>query len=130
MNKEVSKRVAKFKVNTRQAITRYLMITKPMHGLMNKQIELLVEILVMFTQEQGNFKRTEDTWKIIFNRDSMYRIRTRMDIPKRLFDNRLYSLRKAGIIKNNQVVPAYNPMITPDCKVFELTFRFELVDGS
>ena len=126
----MNKKVAKFKVNTRQAIARFLLITKPMHKLMNKEIEILVEILVLFTEEQGNFKRVEDAWKIVFSRDNMYNIRTKLNISKAVYNNRLYALRRKGIIKNNQVIPAYNPMIDPNNKSFELIFRFEIDESN
>lgn len=124
----ISKRVAQFKVKLKAAITMYLMITKPMHKLGDKQIEILTEILYLYTKEQGNFARQSDAWKIVFGRDNLANIREKLDMGKQVFNNYLYGLRKMGIIVNNEVSPKYNPLINKGCNIFELTFKFVIED--
>lgn len=125
----VSKRMAKFKVDLKTAIKYYLQLTKPMHKLADKRIELLTEIIYMYTIEQQNFKRPEDAWTIVFNGVNRAKLRQKMDMPKQVFENYLSEFRRKGIIVNNQVDPKYNPSIVPNCKSYELLFKFDIVDG-
>lgn len=126
---EVSRRMAKFTVNLKSAITYYLQLTKPMHKLADKRIELLTEILYMYTVEQQNFKRPNDAWAIVFSGINRAKIRNSLDMPKQVFENYLSEFRKKGILVNNQVDPKYNPAIKHNCKQYELIFKFDIVDG-
>jgi len=124
----VSRRMAKFTVDLKNAIRYYLQLTKPMHKLADKRIDLLTEILYMFTIERQNFKRADDAWTIVFNGVNRAKIRQKMDMTKQVFENYLSEFRKKGIIVNNQVDPRYNPAITPGCKSYELLFKFDIKD--
>lgn len=126
---KVSKRMAKFTVDLKTAIKFYLQLTKPMHKLADKRIELLTEILYLFTVEQKNFKRPGDAWTIVFNRDNRAKIRETMDMTKQVFENYMTEFRKKGIIVDNQVDPKYNPAIQTGCTSYELLFKFDIVDG-
>jgi undecaprenyl pyrophosphate synthase len=126
---EVSKRMAKFTVDLKTAIKYYLQLTKPMHKLADKRIELLTEILYLYTIEQKNFKRPNDAWTIVFSGENRANIRQKMDMTKQVFENYLSEFRKKGIIVNNQVDPKYNPSIKPGCKSYELLFKFDIADG-
>ena len=124
----VSKKLAKFKVPLKKAIHYYLLITKPIHKLPDKRIELLTEILHLYTVERKNFVRESDTWKSVFSKDNRANIRDALDMPKQIFENYLYELRKKGVIVNNTIHPNYNPIIEGECKGLEVTFRFD-IDG-
>lgn len=127
---EVSKKLAKFKVNnTRKAIYYYLMITKPLHKLTNVKVKLLTEILYMYYKEKPNFVRDDDAWAKVFSRAGRADIRDELGMGKQVFENYMTEYRKENVIINNQVNPSFNPMITDDCNVYEVTFRFEIVDG-
>jgi hypothetical protein len=124
----VNKRAAQFTVNLKRAIQYYLMLTKPMHKLTNKKIILLTEILYLYAVERKNFKREKDTWRTVFDAENRHNIRTKLDMGKQVFENYLTEFRKEGIIVNNTVAPAYNPAIAPDCREYELVFKFNIVE--
>jgi hypothetical protein len=125
----VNKRVAQFNVDLKKAIYYYLKLTKPMHKLTGKKIELITEILYLFAIERKNFKRESDTWKIVFDSDNMYKIRTELDMGKQIFANYLTQLRNAGIIVNNTIDPKYNPSIIEGTRDYELVFKFNIKNG-
>jgi hypothetical protein len=126
---EVSKRMAKFTVSLKSAIKYYLYLTKPMHKLSDKRVEILAEILYFYSIERKNFKRIDDAWTSVFSSKNRANIRQKLDMPKQVFENYLSEFRSKGILVNNQVDPKYNPSITPDCKSFELLFKFDITDG-
>lgn len=123
----VNKRAAQFKVSLKQAIGYYLQFTKPMHKLTDKKITLLTEILYLYAKERPNFKREKDTWKIVFDAENRHIIRTKLNMGKQVFENYLHELRKAGVIVNNSVTPSFNPAIAPECKEYELIFKFNII---
>lgn len=125
----VSKRMAGFNVDLKRAIYYYLQITKPMHKLSDKKIDLLTEILHLYTIEQKNFVREADVWKIVFDGENRAKIRNNLDMAKQVFENYMSDLRKRGVIIDNQVNPKYNPSIAPGCTSYELLFKFNIVEN-
>jgi hypothetical protein len=126
---KVSKRLAKFKVNIKDAIRYYYVITKPMHKLSDRCIDILTEIMYLYVSEQKNFVKDSDRWKIVLSLENRYNIRNSLDMQKQVFENYMYQLRKAGAIKDNKITPAFNPSIGSDCTGYEITFRFDIIDG-
>jgi hypothetical protein len=122
----VSRKMAKWDVNLKEAIKRYLVITKPMHNLRDKQIDMLTLILLKYTLERNNFKRDSDVWKIVFTADNMAEVRQTLDMNKGVFHNYIHKMKKAGVIKNGQIAPAFNPVLSPDTKALEIVFRFNI----
>lgn len=129
MEENISKKLAKFNVPLKKAIYYYLLITKPIHKLADRRVELLAEILYLYTTERKNFARESDTWKKVFSKESRADIRDLLDMPKQVFSNYLTEFRKKGVIVNNEISPAYNPSISKDCTGYEVTFRFNIIDG-
>ncbi len=125
----VSRRLAKWDVNLEEAIRRYLLITKPLHNLRAKQIDMLTMMLLKFNTERSNFKRTSDVWKIVFSSDNMAEIRMTLDMNKGVFRNYIHRMKKIGVIKNGQVSPAFNPLLDENVKALEVTFLFNIKDG-
>jgi hypothetical protein len=124
---KVSKRMASFTVDLKKAVYYYLQITKPMHKLSDKEMQILTEILYMYTTEQKNFARESDIWQIIFNKDNRAKIRESMDMPKQVFENYMTKLRKKKVIIDNKVNPKFNPSIAHNCTSYELLFKFNIV---
>ena len=118
--------MAKYQVNLKSAIKYYLAITKPLHKLADKKIELLTEILYLYTINQTRFTVEDDIWRFVFNGDNRALIRSNLNMGKQVFENYLTELRKKKIIINNQISPAFNPSIKPGCTVYEMIFRFEI----
>lgn len=125
----VSKKIAIRKVSKKRAIEEFLMITKPMHRLTTQEIKVLTLILYIYYNEEENFKREEDRWKHIFDYETKNNIKDELNISNPVFQNILTSLRKKGVLENNQVLPKFRPNILKGDEVFELTFRFELING-
>lgn len=129
MEENLSRRMAKFKVSLKSAIKSYLLITKPLHKLADKKIELLTEILYLYTVNQKRFTREEDIWRFVFSGENRALVRNNLNMGKQVFENYLTELRNKKIIINNQVAPSFNPSIKPDCNVYEMIFKFEIIDG-
>jgi hypothetical protein len=121
--------MAKFKVDLKNAIKYYYVLTKPMHNLSDKSIEILTEIMFMYVSQENNIKNPDDRWKIVFDRDNRYRIRKELNMHKQVFENYMTGLRRAGAIKDNKVTPQFNPAISQLHTGYELTFKFDIVNG-
>jgi hypothetical protein len=125
----VGKRMAKFRVNLKGAIKYYYLLTKPMHNLSDKSIEILTEIMFMYVSQEHNIKDPEDRWKIVFDRDNRFKIRKELNMHKQVFENYMTGLRKAGAIKDNKITPQFNPAISQSNTGYELIFKFDIIDG-
>jgi hypothetical protein len=122
----ISKRLAKWDVNIRDAIKMYLLITKPLHNLRAKQLDMLTLMLLKFNNERSNFKRTSDVWKIVFSADSLAEIRMSLNMNKGVFHNYIHRMRKLGVIKNDQIAPEYNPLLEENVSELQITFLFKI----
>lgn len=129
MEKGLSRRMARYQVSLKSAIKYYLAITKPLHKMADKKIELLTEILYLYTINQSRFTVDDDVWKFVFNSENRALVRSNLNMGKQVFENYLTELRKKKVIVNNQIHPAYNPSIKEDCTTYEMIFRFEIKDG-
>lgn len=123
---KTGKKVAQFKVDLRNCILQFLMITKPMHKLTNQEINVLGYLLYEYLSNRSNFKREEDLWKYVFDYDTKQRIKDRLDMGNAVFQNILTALRKKKVLVDNRIVPLFIPNIDRNDEAFELTFRFIL----
>jgi|SRR5690606_6013344 len=121
-------KMAQFNIDLRRLLEYYLKLTKPMHKLKDKEIDLTVAILMMYYSELDNFARRSDAWKKVFEYDTKILIMEELGIANlQVFNNYLTALRKKGVIKNNEVVPNYTPITELDTDIFELKFIFNII---
>ncbi len=121
-------KMAQFNIDFRRLLEYYLKLTKPMHKLRDREIALVVAILMMYYTELVNFSRKSDVWKKIFDYDSKIAIMEELNIANlQVFNNHLTALRKKGVIKNNEIVPYYIPVTDMNSDIFELRFIFNIV---
>lgn len=121
-------KMAQFNIDFRRLLEYYLKLTKPMHKLRDREIALVVAILMMYYTELANFSRKSDVWKKIFDYDSKIAIMEELNIANlQVFNNHLTALRKKGVIKNNEIVPYYIPVTDMNSDIFELRFIFNIV---
>jgi hypothetical protein len=100
-----------------------------MHDLSNKEIELISLLLESFVVMYKKYDDIDKAWKEVFDYDNKEKLMDELKMNKQVFNNYLTKLRNKGVIKNNSIVPMYNPFASSDCKRLELIFSLELVDG-
>lgn len=122
---KTSRKIALFESNLRDTIRVYLLLTQPLHGIRKQGIEVLS--LLLYFYHISEQEEDIDKWAEVFSYDTRIKIRTILgDMSEAIFNNQLTILRKKGAIKNNRVVPSFNPVIQKDSDVFELILRFKL----
>ena len=129
VDNKVIKKMAKYKVSHKRAIQVFLHVTKIMHELADKEIELISLLLESFVKMFKLYNDIDKAWKEVFDYDNKLVLMATLNMNKQVFNNYLTKLRNKGVIKNNMVVPAYNPFANPLCEKLELIFSLELTDG-
>lgn len=112
-----------FKINYsdyRDKASKHIKILYNFHKLNNKEMEILSEIVALYTYYKEKYDATiADT--LIFNTDSRNIIKERLNnMSDPVFQNYLSSLRKKGIIKDGKIFKA----MIPPSEDFDLTFKF------
>ena len=122
--KEVTK-VANLKAGLKETIRWYLKFTQPVNKLKDREIDVLT--LIIYFYHISNQKDEHDKWAEVFNYDSKIKIRELLKLKNEyVFNNYLTALRKKGAIKNNRVVPAFNPNLEKDTEKFRIVINFDI----
>lgn len=125
---EVTRKIAKINTSLYNTIYKYLEITMPLHKLQLSHVKLLSHILYYY--HISELKDEIDIWADVFGYNNRIKIREALgDISGPSFNNGLAQLRKKGVIKNNRVIPEFNPAITKGSEAFEIVIRFIIKDN-
>lgn len=122
--KEVTK-VANLKAGVKETIRWYLKFTQPVNKLKDKEIEVLT--LIIYFYYMSDAVEEDDKWAEAFHYDTKLKIREILNLNSEyVLNNYLTSLRKKGAIKNNKVVPAFNPNLNKDSEKFRIIVNFDI----
>lgn len=104
-------------------IKKYLEVIYKFHKLTDKEIDILIVLVLCYYEIQTKYASTNDTDlfnKLLFDVDSKKKIREKLQIKDSVFQNYLTVFRKKGVIKDNKLVVHFIPAIEP----FDLIFKF------
>jgi len=126
----MSASVKSIQTDSRTVFMYWLEFLKPYHKLANKEVEALSILLYYrweLSKEVNNIALVD---KLLFS--SEIRLKVREDLggmKSGVFNNLLTTLRKKGVLsKDNKIIPALIPNITPESVGFKLIFDFEIND--
>lgn len=123
---KLSRKKVSVPVDKKSLFRQYLSLTKPIHGLRPKEMDVLALLLYYNMVEGPNFKREEDRWKKVFDYDTKLKVREELDIEDYSLQNILSSLRKKGAVVDNQISKYYIPSIADDTEMFQIIFEFKI----
>ena len=103
----------------------WLTLLRPYHGLTDKEILVLAEILRKREDISAKITDPELLDKVLFTEDVKKEIREICDIPIQYFQVMLSKFRKKGIIVNNKINQKLIPKLTPGEDTFKLMFLFD-----
>lgn len=107
---------------------KWLLFTKPMHNLTNKE----TDVLAAFLNERYKLSKVitdEDLLdKITLGEDNKRKIREQLKISYAYFQCVMTKFRAAGIIVNNKFSLKLVPKINEGTKAFQLVILFDLND--
>jgi hypothetical protein len=104
-------------------IRKYLEVIYKFHKLTDKEIAILVELVLQYQEIQTKYASTKDTDlfnKLLFDVDVKKKIKEKLQIKDSVFQNYLTVFRKKGVIKDNKLVVHFIPAIEP----FDLIIKF------
>ena len=104
-------------------IKKYLDIIHEFHRLTDKEVSILVELVLSYQEFQIKYPTVTDPElinKIVFDTDNTKKIREKLSIKEGVFHNYLTLFRKKGVIKDGKLSIHYIPPI----ESFYLTFKF------
>jgi hypothetical protein len=103
---------------------------KPLSEVRKQERDVLAELMYSNYTIAKGFKNREnpDKWKLIFSYENKKQIEETLKISDSTLANCLTSLRKHGMIEDNQLRKAFR--IYPDDEGFSLTFNLKLEDAT
>lgn len=124
-----SEKVAKITTSRKQFFFKWVEYTKPFHGL-RKQLQDALALLLYHHYELGKvISNNKILWKQVFDYDTKILIMEDLNIPQTALENIYTQLRKAGVVKDNQIVPVFIPNITKDTTEFTIKINFSFDDN-
>jgi len=119
----ITKRIIIETASIENRIGKYLGILYKAHNLTNKQLDILLRLILKYQEIEKKYSPLKDTDlfnRLLFSADSRKEIRDLLGINDNVFQNYFSALRKKKVIKNNKLVTQYVPPLDD----FELVFVF------
>lgn len=104
----------------------YLKFTKPINKLTDKEIEIVVLLLISYYIYTSKGLSREQAWEKTFDYDNKIRLMEKLKMDYQVFMNHLTRLRKKKAVIHKEVNPSYNPITNMKSNVFELRFIFNI----
>lgn len=117
----------KANVSLKDLCYRYLVITKSIHKLRPKQIEVLSRIVYHYLKVRPTVESDAEAWYHVFH-NCRTEIMDDLDMTDYSLNNLISSLRKRKVIINNTVPAPYIPDVEKGSR-FAVVFEFELNGG-
>lgn len=121
-------KIANINVSRKRLYYRWLEITKPFHKLTSQQHNILSLLLYYFFEYRKDISNDKLCWKMVFDYDTKQLIKKELGIKDPNLQNVLTTLRKKGVVIDNEIVSTYIPNIEKDSKNFKIIFNFNIVD--
>lgn len=107
----------------------WLDITSSFHKLTKQQIEVLALLLYYHHELEKEITNKKILWRMVFDYETKSKIKRELNIKDASLQNVLTSLRKKGIVKDNQIVSTYIPKLEQGNNNFRVIFNFTIIDG-
>jgi len=109
--------------NAKQRILRYLNTIYKFHKLTDKEIEIVVELIIQYYKVSQTLRDPKDIAtlsKLLFSTEVRKEIRDTLGIKEDVFNNYISKLRKKGVVVSDTL----NPNYIPPYGKFALTLNF------
>lgn len=116
-------------VHLKTLFNLWLNITSSFHKLTKQQIDVLALLLYYHHELGRDITNKKILWKMVFDYETKTKIKRELNIKDASLQNVLTSLRKKGIVRDNQIVSTYIPKIKKGGKNFRVIFNFNIIDG-
>lgn len=117
---------ALIKTNKKNFFRYWLIFTKPLHKLSDRDIDVAALLLYHYFELRKKVDDEELAWKLTFDHDTRVNIISELNLSSdQILRNILTSLRKNKVVTDNKVNPSFIPVLD-DTNVFSLTFNFEI----
>jgi len=118
------------KTNTKNFFKYWLILTKPLHKLKQREINVLALLIYYYFEFKKEVLNDDLAWKLTFEHDTKLKIKEDLNIKlDQSITNIIYALGKKKIIVNKSINKSFMPNIdlNKDNK-FSLIFKFEIND--
>jgi len=118
--------IASFPVTYKQLFTYWLVVTKLLHKLTDKEIDLLAILLYKRMELSKDITNEKYLNKVLFDADTKKELEKELDVNNLRIQNILSSLRRKNVITDNRINPKFIPNIEHGAKNFRIVFNFEI----
>jgi hypothetical protein len=118
--------IASFKVEYKKLFTYWLIVTKLLHKLTDKEIELLAVLLYKRMELSKDITNEKYLNKVLFDADTKKELEKELDVNNLRIQNILSSLRRKNVVIDNRINPKFIPNIEHNAKNFRIVFNFEI----
>lgn len=103
-------------------VRNYLSLLHKFHKLTDKEVEILVELLLRYYDIIKKYPVHDDELigKLLLDIEIKKRIKTKLNIKDSVFENYMTKFRKQGVLKDRVINKSYIPPLEP----FELKIMF------
>ena len=101
---------ANINIKLKDLFLRWLEITKTFHKLTPQHQNILALLLYYHYIFKKDVTNNKILWKMVFDYDTKLKIREELNISDSTLQNTLTSFRKANIIVNGEISPAFIPI--------------------
>lgn len=116
-------------VHLKNLFRLWLNITIVFHKLTKQEMDVLALLLFYHYELAKDITSKKILWKMVFDYEIKTKIKKELGIKDASLQNVLSSLRKKGIINDNQIVSTYIPNIEKGSDTFKIVFHFNIIDG-
>lgn len=121
-------KVANINVTLKSLFSRWLDITVTFHKLTEQERDVLALLLYYHYKYSRELTNNKILWKMVFDYDTKMKIKEELDMKDSSLQNTLTSLRKKNVIKDNQIVATYIPLMERGSKEFKVVFNLNIVE--
>jgi len=126
---KANEKIANINTRLKTFFFRYVEIMTPFHKLAPRHQRVLALLLYYHFQLQKEITNNKILWKSVFDYDTKILICDELNVQQAGLENLLSQLRKKNVVINNQISPAYIPVLTKNAKSFNIQFNFNIIDN-
>lgn len=116
-------------VHLKNLFRLWINITIVFHKLTKQEMDVLALLLYYHYNLSSEITNKKILWKMVFDYEIKAKIKKELGLKDASLQNVLSSLRKKGVIQDNQIVSTYIPKIEKGSKSFRIIFNFNIIDG-
>lgn len=116
-------------VHLKNLFRLWINITIVFHKLTKQEMDVLALLLYHHYNLGKEITNKKILWKMVFDYEVKAKIKKELGLKDASLQNVLSSLRKKGVIQDNQIVSTYIPNIEKGSNSFKIVFNFNIIDG-